>query len=395
MRSLAALIGERRSGHGLDQAFYVRGDIFARDMDLVLGGWTCLGHESEIAAPGDWITAGFGQESAILVRGQDGVVRALANVCRHRGSRVCVEAAGSGVMFACPYHGWTYHLDGRLRAAREMPDGFEPAAHGLIPLPLTIIGGLLFVSFGKAPPAWTGLAPALTAMTDQYGWARARIAARRAYAVAANWKLVLENYHECYHCGPAHPEFSMLHTLARPKARRLRSSDESAADQAGGVAVPDFERWGPVADGGEIGRVMRSTLADGALTGSRHGQLMAPAMGPVDGACVFAEVGYLSAFLAYADHGVVYRFIPRGVLETQMEVIWLVDGAAREGADFDVEALTWLWDVTSLADKKIIERNQAGVLSRFYEPGPFSLMEPGTSQLVERYVADLAAAETP
>jgi len=89
---------------------------------------------------------------------------------------------------------------------------------------------------------------------------------------------------------------------------------------------------------------------------------------------------------------VVYRFIPRSVLETEMEVMWLVAKDAREGSDYDIEALTWLWDITSLADKRIIERNQAGVLSRFYEPGPFSLMEPGTSQLVDRYLADLAAA---
>ncbi|HXV01860.1 MAG TPA: aromatic ring-hydroxylating dioxygenase subunit alpha [Caulobacteraceae bacterium] len=385
--SLQRLIGERRPGRGMDQAFYVRGDLFERDMDLLLSGWTCLGHESEIAAPGDWITAGFGAESAIIVRGQDGVARALANVCRHRGSRICVEAAGSAVMLACPYHGWTYHLDGRLRAAREMPKGFDAGEHGLRPLPLTIIGGLMFVSFGDSPPSLADAAPPLAAMTEAYGWGRAKIAARRSYSVAANWKLVLENYHECYHCGPAHPEFSVLHALARPTARKLRTAEES--NETGGV--PDFEAWGPVSDGREIARVMRSHLVEGALTGSRDGQLVAPPMGPVDGACVFAEVGYLSAFLAYADHGVVYRFIPQGVLTTEMEVIWLVDGAAREGYDYDLEALTWLWDVTSLADKKIIERNQAGVLSRFYAPGPFSLMEPGTSQLVDRYLADLAA----
>jgi Rieske 2Fe-2S family protein len=118
---------------------------------------------------------------------------------------------------------------------------------------------------------------------------------------------------------------------------------------------------------------------------------MAPPMGPADGTCVFAEVGYLSAFLAYGDHGVIYRFMPRGVLETAMEVIWLVSGEAREGRDYDPEALTWLWDVTSLADKRIIETNQAGVLSRFYAPGPFSTMEPGARQFVDRYLADLAA----
>jgi len=378
--SLRDLIAGRAAGCALPQAFYVADDVFARDMDLLLGGWTLLGHESEIAAPGDWVTAGFGRESAIIVRGEDGAVRALANVCRHRGSRVCVEARGSAAVFTCPYHAWSYHLDGRLRAAREMRDGFDPASFGLKALPLAIIGGLMFVSFGSAPPSLEEAAPALSAMTDHFGWGRARIAARRSYSVAANWKLVLENYHECYHCAPAHPEFSILHTLARPQVRRLRPDG-------------DFEAWGPTTNGREVVRVMRSDLSAGALTGSRDGALMAPLMAPAaDGACVFAELGYLSAFLAYADHGVIYRFIPRGVQETEMEVIWLVAGDARAGSDYDPEALTWLWDVTSLADKRIIERNQAGVLSRFYSPGPFSLMEPGTTQLVDRYLADLAAA---
>jgi Rieske 2Fe-2S family protein len=105
--------------------------------------------------------------------------------------------------------------------------------------------------------------------------------------------------------------------------------------------------------------------------------------------CVFGELGFLSAFLAYPDYGVIYRFIPRGVLETEMEVLWLVNETAEPGQDYDSETLTWLWDITSQADKKIIERNQAGVLSRAYRPGPFSLMEPGTKQYVERYVSEL------
>jgi Rieske 2Fe-2S family protein len=389
--SIESLIAERAAGCALPQPFYTRQDVFERDMELLLSGWTFLGHEGEIAEPGDWITGGIGRESAIVVRGEDGEVRALANVCRHRGSRVCVEASGHSVALTCPYHAWSYRLDGLLRAAREMPADFEPASHGLKSLPVTVIGGLIFVSFGEGPPSLSAAGPALAAMTRAYSWDRARIAARRSYSVAANWKLALENYHECYHCSPAHPEFSVLHALAKPRARRVRSEDECQADLRTGVAVADFEDWEPEGEGREVVRAMRSDLAGEARTGSRDGKLIAPLMGPDDGACVFAELGYLSAFLAYADHGVAYRFIPRGVLETEMEVLWLVDRDAREGVDYDVDALTWLWDVTSLADKRIIERNQAGVLSRFFEPGPFSLMEPGARQYVDRYLADLSA----
>jgi Rieske 2Fe-2S family protein len=180
----------------------------------------------------------------------------------------------------------------------------------------------------------------------------------------------------------------VLHALAKPGERTLSRQ----ADPLTGLA--DFEAWAPLADGREVARVMRSRLSGSYKTGSEDGSPIAPPMGVAgahwNGQCVFAELGFLSAFLAYADHGVIYRFIPRGVLATEMEVIWLVAGSAVEGRDYDLARLTWLWDVTSLADKRIIERNQAGVASRAYEPGPFSLMEPGTRAYVERYVAELS-----
>jgi Rieske 2Fe-2S family protein len=386
---LTQVIAACRPGHSLPRAAYLSPEVFAADMEILTRRWIFAGHISEVAAPGDWITAELGDESAIVVRGADGEVRALANVCRHRGSRICDAAGGHGSVLTCSYHAWTYHLDGRLRGAREMPEGFDPSAHGLKPLPITIIGGLIFVAFAPDPPSLDLAAPALEAMARLYDWPGARIALRRSYEVAANWKLVLENYHECYHCGPAHPEFSRLHALAAPGARVV--SDK--ADALTGLA--DVEAWGPASDGAEVVRVMRSRLLPGFETGSEDGARLAPPMGEggtrATGLCVFAELGFLSAFLAYPDHGVIYRFAPLSPLLTRMEMIWLVAGAAREGDDYDPARLSWLWDVTSLADKRIIERNQAGVKSRAYAPGPFSLMETGARQYVERYVGELAA----
>jgi phenylpropionate dioxygenase-like ring-hydroxylating dioxygenase large terminal subunit len=376
--NIAALLDAYRPGHSLEQAFYCDPGVFARDMDLLTGRWLCVGHVSELPAAGDWLTAELGRESAIVTRGADGAIHAMANVCRHRGSRICTAPHGHAMALTCPYHGWSYHLDGRLRRAPEMAEGFDPAAHGLAPLPLKVIGGLIFLSFTDNPPAIDKAAEALSAMTGRHGWDTARIAARKTFGFAANWKLAVENYHECYHCAGSHTEFSALHALSRPGNRR--------------IGERDAECWGPVPDGQEVFRVMHSSLADGVITGSRDGKALAPPMGAADtgGECVFAELGLLSAFLAYADHGVIYRFIPREPLRTEMEVIWLVRGDAEAGRDWDPAALTWLWDVTSAADKTIIENNQAGVLSRAYRPGPFSTMEPATRMYVERYVAEMA-----
>jgi Rieske 2Fe-2S family protein len=365
-------------GYTLAQDYDLRPDIFGRDMEMLLGRWCFAGHISEIPAPGDYVTTELGRESAIIVRGADGEVRALANVCRHRGSRICTQRAGHAPVLTCPYHAWTYHLDGRLRHAREMPDNFDPGQHALLPLPVAIIGGLIFVSFGDRPPGLGKALPAFLGMTGRHGWDTAKIAVRKSYSVQANWKLVLENYHECYHCGPAHPEFTQLHVLARPGGRS--------------IGAADVEAWPAAPDGEEVFRVMHSAMAETTRTGSRTGEPLAPLMGRAsyDGICIFAELGFLSAFLAYPDYGVIYRFLPKTVLETDMEVLWIVNAAAEEHRDYDPDALSWLWDITSQADKKIIERNQQGVHSRAYRPGPFSSMEPATQMFVERYLAEVA-----
>ena len=115
--TIAALLAAYRPGHSLGQAFYSDPGIFARDMEMLAGRWLCVGHVSELPAAGDWLTAELGRESAIVTHGPGGEIRALANVCRHRGSRICTAPHGHGPTLTCPYHGWTYRLDGQLRRA--------------------------------------------------------------------------------------------------------------------------------------------------------------------------------------------------------------------------------------------------------------------------------------
>ncbi len=367
-----------QAGHALPGYYYHDAAVFAEDMAWLAGRWVFAAHGSELPGIGDRVVARLGRDEAIIVRDQAGAARAFANVCRHRGARLC-DGAGTGRMLLCPYHGWRYGLDGRLMAAAAMPDGFAAEAHGLVPLALAERDGLIFVSFGAAPPAIGPGLDALARLSGPYGWAGAKVAARAEYSLAANWKLLLENYHECYHCGPAHPEFSAVHALARPDGRTLTGDDR--------------EHWPAVADGVEMYRVMRSALLAGCASGSRDGGLVAPRMAGnvADGVCLFAELGALSAFLAYADHGVIYRFRPVAPEASVMDVTWLVRGDAKAGRDYDEARLTWLWRVTSEADKAIIERNQRGVADRNYRPGPYSAMEPATAQFTARYLAERAA----
>jgi phenylpropionate dioxygenase-like ring-hydroxylating dioxygenase large terminal subunit len=394
---IAQAIAQHRPGHALAAPFYCDPAFFEREMQRVLlRHWHCVGHDSQLPEPGDFITTELCGESLIIVRGADRNVRALLNVCRHRGSRVCTEQTGRarGGVFVCPYHAWSYNLDGSLRGARQMLEGFDRAAHALKAVHARVIERLVFVSFAETPPGLEHVEEVLAGSARVYGWAEARVAHRETYPVNANWKLAVENYMECYHCAPAHEEYSRFHLYARPAALN-READERvrARARALGLELREVDYWGLKArPGQEAADSLRSALAAGALSGSEDGRALAPLMGAFpdyDGGVTFFDVGLTSNFLAYPDHGLIYRFVPRSVNRTDMEVIWLVNGKAQAGVDYDLERLTWLWKVTSVADKRIIELNQQGITSRYYEPGPYAPMEQHTSSFVEWLLAEL------
>ena len=268
---------------------------------------------------------------------------------------------------------------------------------GLKALSVRVLEGLIFVSFAAEPPALDDAARALAQAAGTHGWARARVAHRASFAINANWKLAVENYMECYHCQPAHPEFARRHAYARPAAQgrpsRRRRAQRSAAL---GIDIRDVDGYGLNARARPgVGRgAAQRAATTGSSPRSADGRPVAPLMGrfpACDGSSTYFDVGPVSDFLAYADHGLVYRFIPRSVDRTELEVLWLVDAAAEEGRDYELERLRWLWTVTSQEDKQIIERNQEGVNSRCYEPGPYSLQEEYAARFVAWYLAEIGA----
>lgn len=395
---LTQLIREHDPGHALARDFYTDPDIFDLDMErMLLRHWFCAGHVSSIPRAGDYIIVDLGSESIILVRNSTGEVRALLNVCRHRGSRLCAGSSGKApaARLTCPYHAWTYDLDGNLLVARQMPESFQRTDYALKSLPVRIMEGLIFTTFARQPLELDGAADALARSAGTHGWAAAKVAHREMYSIKANWKLAVENYMECYHCTPAHPEFARRHVYARPDEQRceLERAGRMRAETLG-IVVPDIDHYGCAAGSGrESVAVMRSALHDGMASATDDGRSVARLMGAftaADGNSTYFDIGPLSDFLAYPDHGVIYRFIPRTVDRTEMEVLWLVHQDAVEGIDYDVARLTWLWKTTSAEDKKIVEMNQAGVNSRFFEPGPYSLQETYAARFVDWYLQELS-----
>jgi Rieske 2Fe-2S family protein len=397
--SIKALIAAHQPGHALDQRFYTDPAIYELELDRIISrNWVLAGHVSELAEPGDYKVLEVARESAIIVRGKDGSIRAFANVCRHRGSLVCLEKSGNTRKFACPYHGWTYDTDGKLIAARSMPDDFDRSGYSLRPVSYGEIHGLMFVCFCDDPPSLDGAVRDLEEPMALFDFPNLKIAANRTYDIPANWKLCVENYQECYHCATAHPEYARLHTLMLDPTKRSRVQKNMLAKmKACGLKEIFVDYLDTKARPGEMGYgYSRTALFDGYLTGSRDGQPLAPLLGELtgyDGGASDFSFGAFSFLLAYSDHVVCYVFTPVDHLNSRCEIYWLVRGEAEAGRDYDVDELTWLWDVTTEADKTIIVNNWKGVRSRYYTPGPFSGMERAERIYVEWILQELAGSQ--
>jgi len=208
----ATRIAKLKAGyvHGgpLQREFYTSAEVFNADLDRIWRRhWLYAGHACQIPKAGDWMTWNVGSDTIVLMRGKDGDVRAFHNTCRHRGARVCNGEHGNSRMLVCPYHAWTYELDGRLRTPTEREFGIHQSTLGLHPVALMDLGDLLFVALGPEPVSFDEGAAEIAAQMQHQGFEHAKLAHTIRYAVAANWKLVFENNRECYHCDNAHPEY--------------------------------------------------------------------------------------------------------------------------------------------------------------------------------------------
>jgi Rieske 2Fe-2S family protein len=393
--SVAELIANHKPGHSLDQRFYTDPEIYDLEVEKIINrNWILAGHTSQLPEPGDFKVLNVGQESAIIVRGSNGELKAFANVCRHRGSLVCLEHQGHADKFQCPYHGWMYDIDGNLTAARNMSDSFDMSTHGLKSVSIGEIYGLMFVCFCDNPPSLDGAIRDLKEPMGMYDFENLKVAAQKSYPIPANWKLSIENYQECYHCATAHPEYALMHTMMLDREKRERASAHMYERmEACGIKDFDIDHVDSNARPGEIGfGFARTAMFSKFKTGSKGGEPVAPLLGSIkgyDSGQADLSFGPFSFLLAYNDHVVCYVFTPVDHKNTNCEIYWLVRGDAEEGKDYDVDKLTWLWDVTTQADKEIIVNNSKGVHSKYYEPGPFSGMERLENLYIEWILKEL------
>ena len=383
-----------RPGYSLPQTFYKDSDIYKSEIaNIFHKHWMFAGHLSQIPQAGDFFTVEIDVESVIVVRTKTGDVKALMNVCRHRGSQVCLEKKGTKKLFTCPYHAWSYDLDGNLVVAREMPKDFNPVDNNLHSAHVELIGGLIFISLAEKPLSLLNLRQDLGSLLDFFGFDKLKLAQQKTYAIPSNWKLAVENYQECYHCTPSHKEFAQIHAMARDIETFKKDKAEFLARHEGNPKVAEFNCYFEHAAAGQEGyQYDRNPLLPGNVSGSLGGNPLAPLLGKLtdyDGGASELMVGPMMFFLIYDDHVVGYRFAPRTVESCVCDIFWFVHEEAREGTDYDLAALTWLWDVTTIADKTIIENNQKGVNSKFYSPGRLSNMESFQQSFLNWYVQSI------
>jgi Rieske 2Fe-2S family protein len=393
-------------GQSLSRSYYTSASIFELEFrKVVQNQWLLVDHISRIPKPGDFFLFDVGRENVIIIRQSDSEIGAFYNVCRHRGSRVCITREGSVKALTCPYHAWSYRLDGSLRVAPMMREGFEKQAHGLIPLHLRVFEGFLFINMSKSTPSQ------FETFVDRYRpWLepaqldKAKVVIRRNYPTTANWKLVVENFVECYHCGPAHATYSFVHD--RLKLRALGAGMRSGSDN-------DIKKYGPIlrawektaiacgypvgnfADGPDSESLQgggRAPIGGERKTETSKGEPAAPLLGSFkeyDGGRTVAHFNPFSCLFVNNDFAVSVRFTPRSEAATDVEAIWLVREDAVEGHDYDPEELSFVWDTTLREDCVLAENNQLGVNSCVYEPGPHSYLEGRISDFIAWYLRKL------
>jgi len=389
----------RAEGTTLPRESYVDEGVFQADLDAVfLRGWLFAGHACEIPEPGDFFTFQIGAESVIVVRDHDGAIRCHFNVCRHRGSRILTDSCGTARALVCPYHQWTYGLDGRLAAARLMGTDFDTGGLGLRPAAVQEVAGLVFVCLAPDPPPFEPARQAIAPQLGPHGFDRAKVAARLHYEVRANWKLLIENNRECYHCRGSHPEFCLSNFDYGVDGDPRRSTTYEK------VLVHESARWESLGlapkevsfPGGSWYRVSRLPLKEGYLTESIDGRPVAPLMGDLTSHDTgsLRVIGWPNMWAhANCDHGVTTRLTPLAAGLTAVDLCFLVRQDAVEGVDYDPERIVHVWRATSEQDWELCENNHAGVSSMAYQPGPYSpVMENSVESFVRWYTARLEAA---
>jgi Rieske 2Fe-2S family protein len=362
---LAATLAPFGASRMLPREAYVDPAVFAWEQQHIFSSWMCIAHASDLPDPGSQraVAAGAGAGSILLTRDDEGVVRAFANTCRHRGHELlqCGESTKRRSII-CPYHSWTYRLDGELRNApslRTDPD-FDRLQFGLVPLEVVDWHGWLFVDPSGASGPFAEHVAGTEEIISPYRPEDLVIVARHDYELACNWKVIAENYQECYHCSTIHPELS-------------RISPPTSGDN---LDLPG--RW----MGGSMDLIPEAETM--SLDGHSGGLAIA-GLSETELRTVMYLVGYPNLLVSlHPDYVMTHLMTPLAVDRTHVECAWAFPREVAERPGFDPSYAVDFWDLTNRQDWAACESVQRGLASPHARPGPLAKEEDGVYQFVTR-----------
>ncbi|PVZ41181.1 SRPBCC family protein [Pseudomonas sp. CC120222-01a] len=410
VQSHRELVTNRQPGHGMHGDLFGRHDVFENDVDVFFTKhWILVGVTADIAEPGDVSTIDIGKSSIILVRDEDEEVRAYRNVCRHRGARLKEAGKSTVGMLVCPYHQWTYDLDGSLKHTAHMGKDFDPSCRSLISVSVRVIGTHIFVCLSDNPPE--DVADFKATMEPRfapYDLTNTKIAYESEIIENGNWKLVIENNRECYHCAGTHPELvaSFLPEdfgfctdgMSEDSLKALddyyqRNRDAENDWESQGFLTAAVDRLGPdvvtqfrtqrlvIAGHGES-----QTLTTQVACTKLFGELTRRDMGDIH---MWTHNSWTHVM---SDHSVISYIIPLSPDRTLVRTKWLVHKDAVEGVDYDLQKLTEVWKATNMQDASLVAITHSGTQDPAYTPGPFSAFTETYVELFSSwYAARLAA----
>ncbi|MBZ4690652.1 MAG: Rieske protein [Cereibacter sp.] len=395
------LLTSRKPKHALEQPLYTDPGVFDADLRMLwYRDWLLAIPACEIPKTGNFVTLQVGAYPVVIVRGADGQVRAFHNVCRHRGQRLCSVMKGSSPKLVCPYHQWTYELDGRLLYARDMDADFDPAKHGLKPVHCRVAGGIVFISLAETAPEFDGLGAELERYLAPHMLNDAKVVHSSTIVENGNWKLVIENNRECYHCGGNHPSlcrtFSDKPVITAPNDSGSETEVTRHWERCEAAGLPSQFLIHPTSQW-RLARVPLLNNAESYTMDTKR------ACAKPLGTMPFFDAGSL-LFFHYpnswnhflGDHAIVFRVLPLTPTTTEVTTKWIVHKDAVEGVDYDIKRLTEVWLATNDEDRRVVEENQAGINSPAYEPGPYSSMhEDGVIQFIDWYAETMTERLAP
>jgi len=390
-----------RPGHGLPREFYLDEAIFAAEQERIFrNNWFFVGHSVELGEPGAYLTLSVGGAPVVVVRDRNGLLHAHHNVCRHRGSIICLKEHGRATRLVCPYHSWTYTHDGQLMGAPMMGDGFDKKSYSLKPVHVGEFDGLVFVNLSDTPSPFADLRDHLSPILRSQGMARSKIALVRDYHLDVNWKIVVENNRECYHCEANHHGYVSVQydtendnpALQSEIAERL--SECSIRWERAGLDVSRVNTSS--SNTSEWFRANRTPVRKGMVTESPDGQsvcsvLMGDFSEP-DMGTARANTNINFWCHANSDYAHTVRITPVSPTKTIVRGYWLVDEKAVAERDYDVDQIAAFHDQVMKEDWEICRRQWIGVTSPAFEPGPYApVKESSVDRYVQWYVRQMRA----